>query len=237
MIAFTSDIDWAPEAVIADTIEIFEKYGVKCTFFSTHYSPVLNSCNRKLFEIGIHPNFNPLLSGKEGRAEDILFEIMELHPDAEGVRCHSMLQSSLLLHMFAERKLLYESNHFLPYHHGLKPFKLWNGLVRIPYNWEDDVHWSYGYDFSDSKMNLEDEGLVIFDFHPIHIFLNTENKYRYQEAKKFYNDPDKLLELRNKEVPGARDLLLSLLDYCKSSKKETFKQIEIARSFLYGGGI
>ena len=40
---FTSDIDWAPEAVIEDTIELFNKYGVKCTFFCTHKSAVIDS--------------------------------------------------------------------------------------------------------------------------------------------------------------------------------------------------
>jgi hypothetical protein len=234
MIAFTSDIDWAPEAVIADTIELFEKYQVKCTFFSTHHSAVLASCNRKLFEIAIHPNFNPLLKGRGGMAEDILSEIMAIHPEAEGIRCHSMLQSTELLQLFAEKKLVYDSNHFLPYHNNLKPYKLWNGLVKIPYNWEDDVHWSYGYDFSDSGMELGGDGLVVFDFHPIHIFLNTENKYRYNEAKKFYNDPAKLLEYRNTEVLGTRDLLVNLLSYCRNNNIITYKQIEIARNFLYG---
>jgi hypothetical protein len=40
---FTSDIDWAPEEVIEDTIGLFNKYGVKCTFFCTHPSAVIDS--------------------------------------------------------------------------------------------------------------------------------------------------------------------------------------------------
>jgi hypothetical protein len=120
----------------------------------------------------------------------------------------------------------------MPYQTGLKVHKLWNGLIRIPYNWEDDVHWSYGYGFEDCKMELDDDELIIFDFHPIHIFINTENKYRYNEAKKHYSDHVKLLEYRNKEVPGTRDLLLYLLKNCKNNNMETYRMADIASSFL-----
>lgn len=47
MIAFTSDIDWAPEEVILDTIGLFEEYDVKCTFFSTHHSRVLAKADKR----------------------------------------------------------------------------------------------------------------------------------------------------------------------------------------------
>ena len=233
MIAFTSDIDWAPEEVIADTINLFEFYGVKCTFFSTHHSLELSKANKKLFEIGIHPNFNPILTGKSDmRPEDVIDDILDIHPEAEGIRSHSMLQSTNLLQLFADKKLLYDANHFMPYQTGIKPFKLWTGMVRIPYNWEDDVHWAYGYSFDECGMDLNDENMIVFDFHPIHIYLNTENKYRYNEAKKFYQDPKELINYRNKEVHGTRDLLISLLTSCKQNKLKTYKLVEIARDFL-----
>jgi hypothetical protein len=73
---------------------------------------------------------------------------------------------------------------------------------------------------------------VIFDFHPIHIYLNTENKYRYSEAKKFYEDPEKLLEYRNTEVPGTRDLLINLMKHCKNNNIETSRMIDIAYGFM-----
>lgn len=233
MISFTCDVDWAAEAVLADTIALFEKYGVKCTFFSTHHSEALSKSNKKLFEIGLHPDFNPLLHGDSGKsAEDIIDDIIEIHPDVKGVRSHSMFQSMQIMQKYADKRLLYDANYFVPYHSGLKPYKLWNSMVRIPYNWEDDVHWAYGYTFESSRINLEDPGLNIFNFHPIHIYLNTENKFRYREAKKYSQQPDKLITYRNNEVPGTRDLLISLLKYCKANRLETFKLIEISRQVL-----
>lgn len=233
MIAFTSDIDWAPEEVIADTINLFEFYGIKCTFFSTHYSLELSKSNKKLFEIGIHPNFNPILNGQSNkRPEDILDDILEIHPDAAGVRSHSMLQSTNLLQLFADKKLIYEANHFMPYQTNIKPFRLWTGIIRIPYNWEDDVHWTYGNTFDNCGMELSDDSFIVFDFHPIHIFLNTENKFRYNEAKKYYNDPKRLLNYRNREVKGTRDLLISLLTFCNQNNKVTYKLSEIAYDLI-----
>ena len=229
MLAFTCDIDWAPEEVIEDTLNLFELFGVKCTFFSTHHSLTLTKSNRKLFEIGIHPNFNQLLkAGSEKSFDDILDEIIDIHPEAVGIRSHTMMQSVVMMQKFADKKLLYESNTIMPYQTGLKPLKLWNNLVRIPFNWEDDVHWAYGYTFEDPKIDIEANELIVMDFHPIHIYLNTENKYRYSEAKNFYNDPKKLLEYRNTEVPGTRDLLITLLKKCKNNKIETFKMKDIA---------
>lgn len=233
MIAFTCDIDWAPEAVIEDTVNLFETFGVKCTFFSTHHSLILSKCEKRLFEVGIHPDFTPLLKGKNNRSfDDILDDIMHIHPEARGVRTHTMLQSIQILQKFADKKLVYEANTFLPYQSGLKPTKLWNGLVRIPYNWEDDVHWSYGFSFDDCRLDLGQDELIVFDFHPIHIYLNTENKYRYSEAKKHYEDPKKLLEYRNTEVPGTRDLLINLLKHCKTNNIETSRMIDIAYGFM-----
>lgn len=233
MIVFTSDIDWANEEIIADVISLFDKYGVKCTFFSTHHSPLLSKTDKKQFEIGIHPNFNPIFSGKtKKRPIDIIDELLDIHPEAKGVRSHAILQSTNIIQLFAERNLIYDSNIFLPYEHNIKAFKLWNGFVRIPYNWEDEVHWSYGYQFDESQMNLNNESLCIFNFHPIHIYLNTENKYRFKIAKIYYDDPIKLLEYRNFEILGARDMLISLLEYIKINKIETYRMIDLAWDIL-----
>jgi len=236
MLAFTCDIDWAPEEVIADTLNIFETFGVKCTMFSTHHSLELTKASRQLFEIGIHPNFHPLLRGGSNISyDDILDEILDIHPEAVGVRTHTMMQSIPLLQKFADKKMLYEANTFMPYQYGLKAFKLWNNLVRIPFNWEDDVHWAYGYSFEDAGMEIDTDELVIFDFHPIHIYLNTENKYRYNEAKNYLNDPKKLLDYRNSEVPGTRDLLMNLLKRCKEKELTTHRLKDIAYTCLAEG--
>lgn len=213
MVVFSSDIDWAPEEVIDDTLELFSRFGVKCTFFATHDSKALKSVGSGSHEIGIHPNFNNLLNGTaaDTNSKIILEKILEIYPEAKGVRSHSMTQSTPLLNLFKELALTYESNHFLPYQH-IAPHKLWNGLIRIPYNWEDDIHWMYGHSFNDLNLDYKSFELLVLDFHPVHIFLNTENEHRYNDAKKHYHHP-KLLKsyVNTSRIPGARDLLINLL--------------------------
>lgn len=234
MLLFTIDIDWAPDEVIEDTIALFEKYNIKCTIFSTHYSRVLEVCDKNLFEIGIHPNFNTILTGGSRSIDNILDELLFIHPNAKGVRSHSMLQSSMFLKKFAEKKLHYEVNHFLPYQNNIKPYKLWTGMISIPFNWEDDIHWSYGYSFDSSKLDLENNDLNILNFHPVHIFLNSENADRYTNAKPYYNYADKLIKHRNTETKGTRDLLISMLEYA-SKNQPCFKRLgDVANEFISG---
>lgn len=221
MIFFTSDIDWAPDEVIDDMLTIFDKYNQKCTMFATHDSGSIKNA-RGIHEIGIHPNFNPLFSQnkQDSNAEKIIDDLMALYPESVGVRSHSTTTSSGLLDLFYRKGLKYDSNLFIPYQ-DVRPFALWNGFVRIPYNWEDDVHYLYNKSFANPELTF-DLDYLIFDFHPIHVFLNTEKESRYINAKKFYKDPTKLLEFRNNSTPGARTLLISLLENCFQQNHTTY---------------
>ena len=229
MIVFTSDIDWAPEEVILDTIKIFEKFNTKCTFFSTHKSNVLDKCNRNLFELGIHPNFNPsLIDGNKIRAEEIIDNIISIVPEAKGVRSHSTTSSSILLDIFKKKGLLYESNQLLPYNWSIKTYNCWSGLKRIPYNWEDDTHWLYNKSFDfDILKDYKKESLIILDFHPIHIFLNTDSQVTYDNAKHHYQNPEKLLAFKNNKEFGVRDFLIKTLKEIKKRELNTYKMIEL----------
>lgn len=219
---FTIDVDWAPEAVIADTLALLEEHQVAATLFCTHASRVIDQCHTALFEKAIHPNFNFLLNGQHSNgqnAEAVLDNLLDLYPEAKGVRSHSMTQSSVLLDLFVQKGLLYDANHFLPYQ-PVTPFKLWNGLIRIPYNWEDDVHFSYGKAFENPEFEFAGNQLLIVDFHPVHIYLNTKSKEHYQQAKKYYQEPDELIKFRkiNEDKAGVRDVFIQLLRQNKGNK-------------------
>lgn len=232
MIVFTMDIDWAPESVIRYCLEIFEHYQVKCTIFATHHSKTLMGCSRELFEIAVHPNFNPILERKTNKTvQEILNDITKIYPEAKGVRCHSMTQNTNLLNQFALHGFIYEANHFLPYWDTLKPYQLWNGLIRIPYNWEDDIHFLYGKSFEECGLNLSSKFNVL-DFHPVHIFLNTDSSDTYANAKPFYKNADRLMNFRNKgPKKGVEDLLQSLLQKVKDENLPCYKMIEVAQQF------
>lgn len=220
MIAFTSDIDWAPEQAIQDMLDIFEYYGVPCTLFCTHESEAIKKSSKKLFEIAIHPNFNGLLfTGQNTTADEIVEDLLAVYPNARGVRSHSMTQSSRLLNLFKSKGFEYESNQFFPYNFNIAPYKCWTGLTRIPYNWEDDIHFAYEYSFDGNLFSndVEAKPYVVMDFHPIHVFLNTESVERYENARPYYQDALVLKKYKNNNIPGSRDFLINTLEFMRSN--------------------
>ena len=105
-IIFSCDIDWSSERVIEDTIGLFEKYQIKCTLFVTHKSKSIDLCNRNLFEIGIHPNFNEnIVKGVGLPAHENVKNLIRFYPEAKGVRSHSITSSGPLLEIFKKKAL------------------------------------------------------------------------------------------------------------------------------------
>ncbi len=189
-IFLTFDLDWCSDEVLLYTLEIIEKNDIKATFFVTHYTPLIERMRKNPnIELGIHPNFNFLLNGdfRHGKnVEEVIRYYKDIIPEALSVRSHSMTQSSFILDKFEKYGLLYDCNTFIPYSSGIKnkPYKHWTkNLIKVPYFWEDDIHMIYRWDW-DVKLFISYEGIKVFDFHPIHIFLNCESMNRYNEAKK-----------------------------------------------------
>jgi hypothetical protein len=212
----TLDIDWAHDEVLNYTIDLIEAFNVKATWYVTHETPVLNRLREnKNFELGIHPNFNFLLQGdlSTGKnAEEVVSRILEIVPEASSVRSHSMTQSSVLQEVFVKYGLTHEVNHFIPNWSGidLRPWLLWNGLVKVPYSWEDDIDVIYNEKYEKGRTLNFSEGINVFDFHPIHVFLNTEKISRYEKTRDLHRTPDSL-SLESYNGFGTRSNLLKLL--------------------------
>ena len=188
----TIDIDWAADRVLEHTVELVEAAGVPATFFVTHPTPVLKRIrSNPNFELGIHPNFNNILDGKsDGRdARGVVAELLDLVPEAKAVRSHSTTQSSRLLDLFSSRGLTHDCNEFIPAQSRieLRPYRRWTGLVRAPYFWEDDVDLMYGSVPPIGELAAQ-PGLKIFDFHPIHVALNTTDMKEYDRSRAAHRD-------------------------------------------------
>jgi len=221
----TFDVDWAHDEILKDTLNIVEEAPVPATWFVTHTTPVSNDIRAlQSQELGLHPNFNPLLDGVSNNshnAEKIVKALLDIVPEAKSIRSHSMTQSSRLLDLFQTSGLTHEVNHFIPHHAGieLKPWVLWNRLCKIPYFWEDDVHVLYdsiGIAQTDpAELATKVGGLKVFDFHPIHVFLNTESLERYERTRPLHHNPSELIKHRY-EGYGTRNRLIELLELAKS---------------------
>jgi hypothetical protein len=125
-----------------------------------------------------------------------------------------MTQSSGLLQMFLECGLTHDANTFIPLSSNIQvyPYHHWNGLIKVPYNWEDDVHIEYGWDYPMAFEAIKARDHNVLDFHPIHLFLNSADMRPYNEAKQRFSDPGvDFLEYVNHEQPGSKDFLLELV--------------------------
>ena len=212
----TIDIDWAHDDVLSDSIDLVESRNIKATWFVTHDTPLLKRlrCNRK-FELGIHPYFNGLLEGNiknTSNASEIIDRLLDIVPEAKSVRSHSLVQSEKLHDLFAQKGLLRVCNTFIPGSLTTKiyPWNLWNGIIVIPHCWQDNVSLRMSTD--NQIMQFPECSLRVFDFHPIHVFLNTEQLERYERTRPLHYDPAKLIRHRFEGL-GTRTRLLSLLTH------------------------
>jgi len=217
-IFLTFDLDWCSDEVLSYTLDIVEEYDIKATFFVTHNTPLLERmrANPKI-ELGIHPNFNFLLEGdfRYGKnIEEVIKYYKDIVPEAVSVRSHSLAQSTKMLDSFEEFGLIYDCNTFIPFSSGIevRPYNITNKLIKVPHFWEDDVHCLYEWEWNVEKF-IKYKGIKVFDFHPIHIFLNTEDldRYnRYKQIKVNFNSKSELSKYRYSGY-GTYTFLLDLI--------------------------
>jgi hypothetical protein len=122
-----------------------------------------------------------------------------------------LTQSTNLLQIFLDKGLTHDANHFIPEQTEIeiKPWRLWTGLVKVPHFWEDDIACLCN-DNTPMPELIKRPGLRVFNFHPIHVFLNTENLERYESTRPIHRAPTELIQQRFTGI-GARSQLLQLL--------------------------
>jgi hypothetical protein len=212
------DLDWAPDHVLDDTRQLLGEAGLPVTIFATHSSAGVDRLRGlPRCEMGIHPNFL-----------DEQFELARLLADfagTTGVRCHALYYTSRLLPLFHRHGIRYFSNDLMFLQPHLAPYYDWSGLVRLPIYWEDDVHCEY-FDgaFGLEVLRLGQPGLKVFNFHPVHLYLNTAQPEDYQAAKTDLADP---VAARRHQRPGlgVRTLFLQLVRHLGGRSSGTLDQL------------
>lgn len=217
LVFITFDLDWACDEVIAHTLDILDEANASVTIFCTHTTALLSRMSEtQRYELGIHPNFNPLLNGDRSlgsTAEEVLKSYQTIVPDAVSIRSHSMTHSAAMLNMFCQAGMGYECNLHLPHDSGITAmpfFHTGNRLVRVPVIWEDDIACITGEGWNVDKI-LGYPGIKVFSFHPIHVFLNSSTTGPYESSKQYAQDPAILKRYVNKSRYGTRDFLLDLM--------------------------
>lgn len=213
----TMDMDWANDDVINYIIDIVEHYSIKVLMFVTHETKCLDRMrNSNNFQLGIHPNFNPLLNGNFIYGKDVsevLKYFMKIVPEATMIRSHSVTSSTVIKSYYNYFNIKYDLNNFIPKESKivLYPYKDAFDIINLPYFWEDDIHVVNKFPLLVDQY-LNSDGLKIFDFHPIHIFLNTDHMSRYENIKPYFNNTLVLKEHKNIIKFGVEDFFLNLVE-------------------------
>ena len=224
-IAITIDIDWVGDEIIRYTVNLLDRYHVKATFFATHNSNYLKTLDNSRYEIGLHPDFE-----QSSDYNKTIGALRELYPEAVGIRSHCLFQSSRLLQVFIDNGLSYEANSFIPLIAGLRPFSCLDRLVSIPCYWGDDYHYLAGFDFELSVLGINNPGLKVYMFHPIHIFTNTNSNSHYLKFKQHLKNPEMLKKFRQPEN-GIGVLFAKLLEYISENGLASYTCKEICTSY------
>ena len=183
--ALTFDIDWAPDFVILHCLELLDDARCKATFFATHSTPLNQEIVNRGHNLGIHPNFLPN-SSQGSSVQEIISECLSYAPDAWCMRTHALVQSSPLLHEIFSKFPQLKLDVSLLMHRSTFSHKVqwdFDGVTfdRLLYNWEDDAQFS-SYK-RDNSPDLFFGELTVFDFHPIHVFLNSTDGSEYRNLK------------------------------------------------------
>ncbi len=186
----TLDIDWAPDCVIDHVARMLVSNRVKATWFVTHRSEAVERLQEQshLFELGVHPNMLP--GSTHGASEDeVLTHVKNLVPAATCMRTHGLYQTTnWLVKACRDYGIRFDVSLFLPRARHLRPHRVrWQGvsLWRIPYFWEDDSEMFEDEPiWSAADRRLDVPGLRVFDFHPVHVALNTSQFAAYERLKR-----------------------------------------------------
>lgn len=214
----TLDIDWAHDVVLSHCIDILEENGLPATWFVTHETPQLERLREnKSFELGIHPNFNKLLGGHAqpgDTASRVIEEVLSVVPEAKAIRSHSLVNSERLIDLFHDAGLTHISNVFIPARGSemLYPWFLWSDMTMVPHCWQDNVSMRLHGQIKAPLLGCLNS-LYVYDFHPIHVFLNTDKINTYESARSYFYKPNKLRELRNTSQMGTEDIIKKMVKF------------------------
>jgi hypothetical protein len=217
----TLDVDWASDAIVSPIIDELVEHQVRATWFITHDSPATRRllATPELFEVGLHPNF-AVGSTHGASPEQVMRHLKTIAPAARAVRTHGLLQSTALLRTMHEQFAVeIDASLYLPggpvIPHDLHLHPDIPPLCRVPFSWEDDLEMAR----PDPAFAADDPRLAgrlhLFNFHPIHIALNSCTFAPYQSCKQSVDigrcTPADIERFANRRAPGAGTLFRELV--------------------------
>lgn len=225
IVAISLDMDWAASEVVEYALSFLHQYKIKATLFMTN--KIDSSILFGQHELAIHPDFTTF------NLEKHFIDSLNNYPKAKGVRSHSFFFSERLSPIYKKYKIKYESNVMMYKQKNIYPYYISPTTLEIPLYFMDFFYMEMeerNTSFRIDDLDLVSPGIKVFDFHPIHIFLNTSSLLIYDRAKKYYHRPEVLIKYRNSNSLGIKDLYIELLEYINKNRIKTQTLLEIVRA-------
>ncbi len=196
MICLSFDTDHMDEARMREFLATVAVPGAG-TFFCTQRYEALGAPH----EICPHPY---LPEGGDWDAE--LGMMRATFPEARGWRAHSCVHSHLLAERIARDGYLYASSYDQLGRVGPEPNREAWGIWHFPIFYMDSLDFSLGrfwpgkthrpFEPSLIETALADDGVYVFDFHPVHLMLNSTSAEAYFERRDAFKAGEPLDGLR-----------------------------------------
>ncbi|MCW6509531.1 polysaccharide deacetylase WbmS family protein [Lichenifustis flavocetrariae] len=227
----TGDVDWASDDCIESYVEAAAARGIKPTLFVTHRSAVLERLAQAgLVDLGIHPNF--LAGTTHGDTIDgILDHVFDLVPDPIALRCHAFFDNSHVAMAVARRGITVDSNLCCHLQGNLQGLRHWNGVLRLPVFFEDDVHWTSGldWDFQHHATAFASPGLKILNFHPFMWAMNANSAAFYADNKPFITTLSRAQAVeRRYQGRGSASFLTDIIEWVERNGRRFVTLSELA---------
>lgn len=197
MLCMSFDTDHMSEERLAEFMSSHRIPG-KATFFCTQRYDCLAGSGH---EEAPHPMLD---WGADFEKE--LLEMRESFPNAKGWRAHSCAFSHNLAIWLCKHRYQYVSTHDQFGQRGIEPLRVMWGIWQLPIYYMDTLDISaerFGYGDRRTPFNpelirqaLEGPGLHVFDFHPIHIMLNSPDADYYLSKRERFRAGDPVEELK-----------------------------------------
>lgn len=233
---FTSDIDWASEAVMSDYFGIINTLEIKPTLFVTHKSSLIESNYQSgNVERGIHPNFLPNSShGKSFR--EVIDTCINFAPEAYGFRSHRAFEVTDITHLlkndFGYKYVSHQISVFQP---SVIPILHESGLINFPVFFEDGTHL-----YNKLELNIQEylqyfikPGIKVISFHPMNFIFNSPSLTYMRNIKdtlsreEYQNISASTIERLSNNNFGIRNTVIDIINFVKQSKYPIMSMNEI----------
>lgn len=221
LVVFTADQDWAPEWACMNFVTDLARFDLPCHLFRTSESPSLDQAySEKLITQGWHPNFKS--NSTHGNSISEVIETMKtLVPKSRTVRAHSYFESSETWKHLFEANQIVESHGPTIMSEGLLPLQMASNLIRVPVFFEDDVLLRddpVALNSRDLLRKIETPGLKVFDFHPVHLGINSRSLEHYNSSRPYLQDECFFKE--SMILRGVRTLFIEVIEFIRCKKIE-----------------